>query len=192
MLLVEGLACRRAGRTVFKDLSFTVEAGGALMLRGPNGSGKSSLLRVLAGLVPKAAGRIERGSRADTEALHYVGHADALKPALTVEENLAFVADILGGGAVEIGLRTFELVRLADTPARHLSSGQRRRLTLARLAAVPRHLWLLDEPAVGLDTRNRDRLEALIADHRTMGGAVIAATHGDIAIDGAPTLELGG
>ncbi len=184
---VDGLACRRAGRLVFRDLAFSVPPGGALLLRGANGSGKSTLLRVLAGLLPAAAG--DRPSL-EPNVVHYVGHADPLKPALTVEENLGFVTAVLGGGDVQAGLAAFALARLREAPARHLSSGQRRRLTLARLASVRRPIWLLDEPAVGLDANNRARLEGLIAGHRTMGGCVVAATHGDIAIADATLLEM--
>lgn len=186
------LACRRAGREIFRDLDLAVPAGGALVLRGPNGSGKSSLLRVLAGLLEAAAGTVELPAAADGgPGFHYIGHADPLKPGLTVEENLAFAAALTGTADVAAGLAAFALGRLADAPARQLSSGQRRRLTLARLAAVRKPVWLLDEPAVGLDAANRDRLTSLVADHRRGGGAVLAATHGDIALADAATLDLG-
>lgn len=185
------LACRRTGREVFRNLSFSVADGEALVLRGPNGSGKSTLLRVIAGLLPASSGELTVTDEAERPDFHYIGHNDPLKPALTVEENLAFVTGVLGGGDVAAGLGAMALRRLADTPGRHLSSGQRRRLTLARLAAVPRRLWLLDEPAVGLDAQNRERLQALVASHRAAGGAVIAATHGDIAVADAQVLELG-
>jgi len=186
------LACRRAGREIFRDLDLDVRAGEALVLRGPNGSGKSTLLRVLAGLLEPAGGALALAGAADGgPGYHYIGHADPLKPGLTVEENLAFTSALTGAGDVEAGLRAFALTRLADAPARQLSSGQRRRLTLARLAAVAKPIWLLDEPAVGLDAANRERLEALIEAHRAAGGAVLAATHGDIAIADAALLELG-
>jgi len=186
------LACRRAGREIFRDLDLDVRGGEALVLRGPNGSGKSTLLRVLAGLLEPAGGALALAGAADGgPGYHYIGHADPLKPGLTVEENLAFSSALTGAGDVEAGLRAFALTRLADAPARQLSSGQRRRLTLARLAAVAKPIWLLDEPAVGLDAANRERLEALIEAHRAAGGAVLAATHGDIAIADAALLELG-
>ena len=186
------LACRRVGREIFRDVDLEVRAGEALVLRGPNGSGKSSLLRVLAGLLEPAGGELELADGADGgPGYHYIGHADPLKPGLTVEENLAFTGALTGRADVEAGLAAFALTRLADAPARQLSSGQRRRLTLARLAAVAKPIWLLDEPAVGLDVANRGRLEALIAAHRRAGGAVLAATHGDIAIADARVLELG-
>ncbi|MEO1090342.1 MAG: heme ABC exporter ATP-binding protein CcmA [Pseudomonadota bacterium] len=193
LVRARGLACRRAGRDVFSDLSLAVDRGGALLLRGPNGSGKSSLLRTLAGLLEPAAGESHVAPAADgSPGLHYVGHGDPAKPTLSVEENLAFAAALGGGGGdVEAGLRAFALVRLADTPARYLSSGQRRRLSLARLVVSHKAVWLLDEPGVGLDKTNRDRLQAAIADHRRKGGAVIAATHGDVAIADAAVLDFG-
>jgi len=192
LVRARALACRRVGREIFRDLDLAVAAGEALVLRGPNGSGKSSLLRLLAGLLEPAGGDYAVASDADGAAdFHYIGHADPLKPGLTVEENLRFTSALTGGGDVETGLRAFALERIADAPARQLSSGQRRRLTLARLAAVAKRVWLLDEPAVGLDAANRARLEALIAAHRGGGGAVLAATHGDIAIADARVLELG-
>jgi heme exporter protein A len=192
LVRAEALACRRAGRDVFAGIDFGLEAGRALVLRGPNGSGKSSLLRLLAGLLEPAAGSVTIEPAADgAPGFHYVGHGDPAKPNLTVEENLAFAVALMGGGDVEAGLKGFALRRLADTPARYLSSGQRRRLTLARLLAAAKRVWLLDEPGVGLDAANRDRLETAIARHLEGGGAVIAATHGDIAIAGATLLEFG-
>jgi heme exporter protein A len=186
------LACRRVGREIFRDIDIEVAAGEALVLRGPNGSGKSTLLRLLAGLLEPAAGEFTLAAAADGgPGFHYIGHADPLKPALTVEENLAFTSALVGRGDVEAGLEAFTLTRLADAPARQLSSGQRRRLTLARLAAVEKPIWLLDEPAVGLDVANRGRLEALITAHRAGGGAVLAATHGDLTIADARLLEFG-
>ena len=185
------LACRRVGREIFRDVDLEVRAGEALVLRGPNGSGKSSLLRVLAGLLEPAGGELALAGGDDGgPGYHYIGHADPLKPGLTVEENLAFTGALTGRADVEAGLAAFALTRLADAPARQLSSGQRRRLTLARLAAVAKPIWLLDEPAVGLDVANRGRLEALITAHRAGGGAVLAATHGDITIADARVLEF--
>ncbi|MFW5679119.1 MAG: heme ABC exporter ATP-binding protein CcmA [Pseudomonadota bacterium] len=192
LVRAEAVACRRAGRDVFAGIDFGLAAGRALVLRGPNGSGKSSLLRLLAGLLEPAAGSVTIEPTADgAPGFHYVGHGDPAKPNLTVEENLAFAVALTGGGNVEAGLKGFALQRLADTPARYLSSGQRRRLTLARLLAAAKPVWLLDEPGVGLDAANRDRLESAITGHLAAGGAVIAATHGDIAIDGATVLEFG-
>jgi heme exporter protein A len=193
LVRARALACRRAGREIFRDVELEVHAGEALVLRGPNGSGKSTLLRLLAGLLEPAAGEVALvGAPDGGPGFHYIGHADPLKPGLTVEENLAFTSALTGTGDVEAGLAAFALTRLAEAPARQLSSGQRRRLTLARLEAVAKPIWLLDEPAVGLDATNRRRLEALIEAHRRAGGAILAATHGDIAVMEARVLELGG
>jgi heme exporter protein A len=185
---------------VFAGLSFALAPGEVLVLRGPNGSGKSSLLRLLAGFLAPAAGRLAwaGGRVADDLAahcarLHYVGHLDAVKSLLTVRENLAFAAALGGAGAggLEAALGGFDLAPLADLPACYLSAGQKRRLALARLLAGARPLWLLDEPGVGLDAANRERLEQALAAHRAAGGLAVLATHGDVAVENALLLELG-
>jgi heme exporter protein A len=197
LLTAQALACRRGGRLVFEALDLTLSAGEALVLRGPNGSGKSSLLRLLAGLLPPAAGLVAWAGRAigaeHRGRLHYIAHSDALKPALTARENLAFAA-ALGGGQpyVESALAAFDLGALAELPARFLSAGQRRRAALARLLAAPRPLWLLDEPGVGLDRASRDRLEAAIDAHRAEGGIAVVATHGDVAVRSPLILDFPG
>lgn len=189
-LLVDNLACVRGGRLLFEGLSFAIASGDALAVRGPNGCGKSSLLRVLAGFLEPEAGTVMCERDGDPAPLHYVGHADPLKLGLTTRENLAFTAQILGGDAVEAGLAAFDMVRLKDVPARQLSAGQRRRLSLGRLIAAPRAIWLLDEPGVGLDAASREKLENAIAAHRAGGGIVVAATHGDVALPSAHVLEM--
>jgi heme exporter protein A len=190
----------RGGRQVFAGLSFGLAPGDVLVLRGPNGSGKSSLLRLLAGFLPPAAGQIAwtgegiaRDPVAHRARLHYVGHTDAVKGALTARENLAFAAALSGApaSATTAGLDGFDLTALAEVPARYLSAGQRRRLALARLLAVGRPLWLLDEPGVGLDAANRERLERALARHREGGGIAVLSTHGDVAVEDALTLDLG-
>ncbi len=201
MTLFEGrqLACQRGGRRVFEGLDFTLAAGGALLLTGPNGSGKSSLLRILAGLLAPAGGALLWGGTAVTEdpdaqrrRLHYQGHLDAVKPVLTVTENLRFWAELRGGGpsARAGALAHFGLEALADTPGRLLSSGQRKRTALARLLAAPADLWLLDEPSVGLDQASLGQLVEAIARHRGDGGRAIVATHTDIPMPAAETLAL--
>ena len=198
-LAAENLACERGGRTVFTGVGFMVPPGGALVLRGPNGSGKSSLLRLLAGLLAPAAGSITwNGAPADEdiEALHarlrYVGHLDAVKPALTVAENLAFWARLHGGeGDVAESLESLAIGHLAAVPARLLSAGQRRRLALARIVAAPAPLWLLDEPTVTLDEQSVAIVEALIAAHRGGGGLVVVATHAGLELPGVVVLDLG-
>jgi heme exporter protein A len=195
------LACVRGGRLVVAGVSFALTAGDALVLRGANGSGKSSLLRLLAGFLRSAEGELSWGGEpvaADLVVhrarLHYVGHLDGLKPALTAGESLAFAAALAGAGPerVEVALAAFELLPLVASPVRFLSSGQRRRLALARLIAAERPLWLLDEPGVGLDRASRLRLEAAIAAHCREGGLCIVASHGDVALESPLVLDLDG
>jgi heme exporter protein A len=197
MLAAEGLAAFRGERLVFRELGFALAAGGALVLAGPNGSGKSTLLRLLAGLVPPAAGRVLwNGADAFGDlTLHavrvgYIGHQDAVKPGLTVAENLRFAAT-LGGRAAADALDALALQPLADLPVRMLSAGQKRRLALARLALTTAPLWLLDEPTLGLDTGSIARFATLLAAHRGRGGLVVAATHVPLPLPGAAELRLG-
>jgi heme exporter protein A len=196
VLEARDLACLRGDRAVFAGLSFTVRAGEALLLTGANGAGKSTLLRIMAGLLPPAEGAVlwRGGDIAEDTAAHarrmrYVSHQDALKPALSVTENLAFFAS-LQGGAVGPALAALALTPLADLPARVLSSGQKRRLALARLALMPVPLWLLDEPTTGVDAASVERLRPLLAAHRAAGGIVVAATHIPLPLDGARELRL--
>jgi len=193
------LACRRGGRVVFDGLDFALQPGEALVLVGPNGSGKSSLLRLMAGLLPPFLGDLRwQGSAIDADAeahrarMAYLGHQDAVKPALGVAENLRFWIDLAGGtaAALDVALRRFNLADLADMPARYLSAGQRRRLALARVVAVPKALWLLDEPSTGLDARSVAALEAAIADHRARGGIVVLSTHIPLGLANARQLDL--
>jgi heme exporter protein A len=192
------LKCERGERPVFAGLDFSLAPGEALVVTGPNGSGKSTLLRLIAGLVPRAGGallcdgaEVAQDWPAFRARLHYVGHLDAIKPALTLSETLAFWVRLHGGRAdVLATLDAFGLAPLADLPARLLSVGQRRRLALARLVAVPRTLWLLDEPTTALDAAAQARLAALLAAHRAAGGLVIAATHADLGLEGAERLDL--
>ncbi len=189
----------RGGREVFAGLSFALAEGEILVLRGPNGSGKSSLLRLLAGFLQPAGGgvawagvQIAQDLAAHRARLHHVGHADAVKSALTVRENLAFAGALAGAPAngLEVALAGFDLLPLEGVPARHLSAGQKRRLALARLLAAERPLWLLDEPGVGLDAANRRRLEQALAAHRAAGGLAVLATHGEVAVPDALVLEF--
>jgi heme exporter protein A len=202
MSLFQGrsLTCNRGGRTVFANLDFAVSAGETLVLRGPNGSGKSSLLRLMAGLSRPEAGEISWDGEAlseDPEAhgarLHYVGHLDAVKPALTVAENLSVWAGLRTAdqSGVKRALARFGLDRLAEIPARLLSAGQRRRLALARIEATPAPLWLLDEPTVALDVTAVAALEGAIAEHCGGGGIAVVSSHVDLGLERTGALELG-
>jgi len=193
-----GLACVRSNRIVFAGLDFAVSPGGALVLSGPNGSGKSSLLRLMAGIARPAAGNISWQGTPISEdpemffaRMHYVGHRDAVKPALTVRENLSFHAALRPGPTdINAALDRVDLAALADLPARMLSAGQTRRLTLARILATPAPLWLLDEPTIALDYRAVDRLRGAIDDHRAGGGIIVASTNVPLGIDDATTIDL--
>jgi heme exporter protein A len=196
VLEARGLACLRGERLVFAGLSFALPAGAALLLTGANGAGKSTLLRILAGLMRPAEGTvlwqgedIAADPAAHARRLRFLAHQDALKPALTVAENLAFFAR-LWGGEVAPALAALGLGPLAQLPARLLSAGQQRRLALARLALAPADLWLLDEPTTGLDAAAVERLRPLLARHRAAGGIVIAATHSPLPLDDAEELRL--
>jgi len=195
-LKAESLTCSRGGREVFRNLSFGLATGEAMVVTGRNGAGKSSLLRMIAGLVRIAAGRLSlEGGEHDIpigEQAHYLGHQDALKPSLTVGENLQFWSGFLGDGrAVEGAMQAVDLAPLADLPAAFLSAGQRRRLSIARLLAVPRPIWLLDEPTSSLDAPSQQRLAELMHVHLLDGGIIIAAAHGAIGLERARELKLG-
>jgi heme exporter protein A len=191
-----GLTCVRGGREVFSGLNFTLSGGEALLVTGRNGAGKSSLLRMVAGLVRLAGGRLalDGGNPDKTipELAHYLDHQDALKPSLTVAENLAFWARFLDGTEPpEKALAAVGLAALADLPAAYLSAGQRRRLSLARLPGVKRPLWLLDEPTSALDREAQETLSNLMRQHLATGGIIMAAAHGPIGLDRAKELRLG-
>jgi len=190
------LACHRGGRDVFTGLTFAVAAGEVLAVTGRNGAGKSSLLRSIVGLVRIAHGKLalEGGDPELTiaEQAHYLGHQDALKPALSVAENLKFWAGFLGSGPTDTApaLVAVGLAQLADLPAAYLSAGQRRRLSVARLLAVKRPIWLLDEPTSTLDAASQDRLAGLMRAHLTEGGMILAATHGALGLPATRELRL--
>ncbi len=186
------LACERNGRIVFSNVSFTIAAGQCAELRGANGAGKSSLLRLIAGLVPAAAGTLSLDSQSDSARhLHLIAHQDAMKSSLTVEENLRFWSEVLGGDDIADALAAFNLAALKNDPAQLLSAGQRRRLTLSRLFLAHRPLWLLDEPMTALDVTTQDMLRNHIRDHLKNNGMVLAATHGDLGVTPDQTINLG-
>ena len=197
-LRVTGLACRRGQKPIFSGISFALSGGEALLLLGPNGAGKSSLLRIMAGLLRPVAGQIvlEGGDHDGTiaEQAHYLGHQDALKPSLSVAENLRFWTQFLGAGSGRAPLEALEtvgLIELADLPAGYLSAGQRRRLSLARLICARRPVWLLDEPSSALDVNGQQRLLSVMLAHLGEGGIILAATHAPLGLGQAQVLRLG-
>jgi len=190
-LVVEGVSCFRGDRLVLDGVSFAAPAGGAVVLTGPNGAGKSTLLRVLAGLKRLDGGRVTFDGATDYAGqVAYLGHQDAVKPGLSVLENLAFAARI-GGGNAAAALEGVGLAALASFPARMLSGGQKRRLALARFSVMGAALWVLDEPTVGLDAAAVLRLGAALAAHRTSGGVVVASTHLELPLVDYVLIELG-
>ncbi len=195
-LTADNLTCERGGRIVFAGIGFSLGEGQLMQLTGPNGAGKSSLLRLIAGLNEATAGTLVlEGGDSDLtigQQAHYIAHQEAVKTALTVEENLAFWRDFLGGGSLDAALEAFALSRFASFQAGLLSAGQKRRLALARLALITRRLWLLDEPTVGLDTASLARLVAVMSAHLDRGGMIIAATHVPLGRDPDLRLDLEG
>ena len=213
VLEAKSLACERGGRLIFKDLNFIIRGGETMELRGPNGAGKSSLLRLLAGLNRPASGSLalhhnarhsgesrnlpqvekDPGLRRDdveiSTSAHYIGHYEAVKPALTVRQNLEFWSRFLGTeGKPTLG--PFRLEQLAEDEARLLSEGQRRRLALSRLVSVLRPVWLLDEPTVGLDHAALADLRREMQSHLASGGMIIAATHAELGLKASRVIEI--
>jgi heme exporter protein A len=190
------LACRRGGRDVFSGVGFTVGPGEALIITGRNGAGKSTLLRLVVGFLRPSAGslRLAGGDSELTigEQAHYLGHQDAVKPSLSVGENLQFWAAFLGTASIKVpdALEVMGLGGISALPAAYLSAGQRRRLSIARLIAVKRPIWLLDEPTSTLDAAAQDRLADLMRTHLSEGGLILAATHVALGLAGAKELRL--
>ncbi len=195
-LRAEDLACRRGGRLIFAGLNFDLANGHAIALTGRNGAGKSSLLALLCGRLRTDTGTVRLdglGERTLPEASHLVGHRDGLKTALTARENLDFAQALLGdpvSSPVE-ALAAVGLPHVAGLPVGYLSAGQRRRVALARLLVSGRPLWLLDEPLAALDSAAQAMLAGLMKEHLAAGGAIIAATHAPLGLDGVAELRIG-
>lgn len=194
-LSLQDISCVRGGRLLFSDMTFGLEKGEALFVRGANGSGKSSLLRLIAGLLYPASGKVkwapEREDAPLQTQLHYLGHLDGLKPTLTVRETLIFWANMLGGvGNLERAQNDWRLDRLMDLPCGVLSAGQRRRVALAQLSLTGRPLWLLDEPTGPLDDAGVDLVTGAVRAHCGNGGVAIIATHRSLDLSEAKTFDL--
>ncbi len=198
-----GLAVGRGAETIAGPMDFVVRAGEALVVTGPNGAGKSTLLRTLAGLLRPLSGRIivAGATAADgepaltvAEIAHYVGHRNAMKPGVSVGDNLSFWRDYLGGGgggrSIDAALDAVGLPDLAHLPFSYLSAGQQRRTSLARLLVVERPVWILDEPTSALDAASQERFGALMDAHLAGGGIVLAATHQPLGMATARELRL--
>ncbi|HEX8655668.1 MAG TPA: heme ABC exporter ATP-binding protein CcmA [Allosphingosinicella sp.] len=184
LLAFRRVACVRGGRLLFEGLDLELAPGEAAVVTGPNGAGKSSLLRLAAGLLGAGAGEVVRSVRAG-----FADEKPALDPKLTLGRALAFWARI-DGVSPSPGMQAMGIAHLADVPVRILSTGQRKRAALARLVSGEAPLWLLDEPANGLDAEGLDRLTAAMAAHRGGGGAILAASHQPLGLDGAKAVAL--
>ena len=198
---IAGLSLSRGERRLFSDLSFALAAGEAAALTGANGAGKTSLLRAVAGFIRPDAGAVvfhdaEGDMEAETArraALHLLGHHEGLKPQRTARQELGFQVEWLDGSAAAMhaAVERLKLAPLLDLETRKLSAGQRRRLSLARLVAAPRALWLLDEPLAPLDEAWRGVAADLMAEHLAGGGMILAAVHDPLPVPARP-LDLGG
>ena len=197
-LIAEDLSGERGGQMVFAGVGFALAAGEALTVTGANGSGKSTLLRIVAGLLPHAGGsiRLEGGGEAFptvASAAHYLGHLNAMKPTLTLTENLAFWREFCGDREldVEAALETVGLGAIGHLPYGYLSTGQRRRAAIARLLVNRRPVWLLDEPTAALDAESERQFATLMRAHLATGGMILAATHLPLGLEGAMELRRG-
>ncbi len=210
MISASALTVSRGERTLFTDLSFHIASGEAVALTGANGAGKTTLLRTLAGFIRPDAGTVLfSGENSTTDSahetgtgetpatgrgawVHWLGHMDGLKTGRRAREELEFQARWAGADAdgIAAAIDVLALEPLLDLEVRKLSAGQRRRLAFARLVAVPRPLWLLDEPFAPLDARWRAALGLLMQAHLDKGGAILAAVHDPLPV-AARALDIG-
>ena len=197
-LIAENLGGERGGERLFSGLDFTVSAGEALLVTGPNGAGKSTLLQIIAGLLLQADGTLRLEGEPDAyeglvAASHYLGHLNAMKPVLSINENLRFWQEFNGTGqhSIEEALEFVSLGDIGHLPFGYLSTGQKRRASIARLLISDRPVWLLDEPTAGLDKASELQFARLMQSHLNEGGIIVAATHLPLGLDGARELSLG-
>jgi heme exporter protein A len=197
-LVAENLSGERGGEPVFSGIDFVLDEGETLIVTGPNGAGKSTLLRVIAGLLPTAAGTVRLDGGGETwpsmaAACHYLGHQNAMKPAMTVTENLAFWREFCGEPNLGVAeaLDEVALDGIGHLPFGYLSTGQKRRASIARLLVSHRPVWLLDEPTAGLDKVSEAKVAGLMEAHCRSGGIVVAATHVVLGVEGAKELRMG-
>ncbi|MCR9112699.1 MAG: heme ABC exporter ATP-binding protein CcmA [Rhodobacteraceae bacterium] len=183
---VTDLSVARGGVRVLEGVSFDLAPGAALVLRGPNGIGKTTLLRTIAGLQPPLSGQVE----AAPDSLVYAGHADGIKPTLSVRENLSFWAQVFGKKDISAAVEAFDLGALIDRPGGLLSAGQKRRLGLARLLVTGRAVWVLDEPTVSLDVDAVAMFARVVRAHLAAGGSALLATHIDLGLGEAEVLDV--
>ncbi|WP_433761348.1 heme ABC exporter ATP-binding protein CcmA [Brucella anthropi] len=195
-LEAENLAGERGGETIFAGLSFALGEGEALVVTGPNGSGKSTLLRIISGLLQPEAGKVELREDGTVfpvrAACHYLGHQNAMKPALSVRENLSFWQKFNGAAQTEIdeALEAVDLPGVEHLPFGYLSTGQKRRVSIAKLLVSHRPLWIVDEPTAGLDKASEARFAELMRGHMRDGGMIVAATHIPLGLEGVSALDM--
>lgn len=195
-LEAENLAGERGGETIFAGLSFALGDGEALVVTGPNGSGKSTLLRIICGLLAPQAGKVELSEDGAVlpvrAARHYLGHQNAMKPALSVRENLLFWQKFNGAEALDIdeALEAVDLPGVEHLPFGYLSTGQKRRVSIAKLLVSHRPLWIVDEPTAGLDKASEARFAEIMRGHMREGGMIVAATHIPLGLESVSSLDM--
>lgn len=200
---VSELAARRGDDRIFSGIHLALQAGESLVLTGRNGTGKSTLIRVIAGLLPADEGKVSVTANGAvipraSEAMHYLGHRNAMKRELSVEENLAFwksfMGDFAGGSGLDVDAAAGELglAELLHLPFGYLSAGQQRRMAMAKLLVAWRPIWLLDEPTAALDRQSDALFGRIMQGHLARGGIIIAATHQELGLENAGRLEMKG